>query len=375
MSQKITRRDLKRNELAETMGRTVGYVSEHRRGVTEAVAIAAGVAVLVGGFFVYRAWSARSAGKALSEALSVLDTPLASEPDAAGAPKTYPNDAERRKDANELLEKAATHGSTSPGRAAQVLLAADGADKPGQTVDVFEKAARQGRSETAAAAEIDAAKLLASQGKATEAIERLKRAIDSPNGPAPEGRAALHAGPDLRPERRRRRRARDLPAADHRVSELAVPRRRPAEGPAVVALLHVLLAGAAALAVISLIGLAAALLVTPRLSRVRGAAPAAGAPRLRRRARAQRGVGRRGGRPLSPRPGLPGLRGDRGRRPLDGLDRARSSGALAADGPPAPRRARRGASVGLAGQAARAPPGRLARVRRDPLPRRRRRAL
>jgi tetratricopeptide (TPR) repeat protein len=185
MSQKIRRRDLKRNELADTMGRTVGYVTEHRRGVTEAVAILAGVAVLVGGFFVYREWSARSAGKALSEALSILDVPLASEPDAAGAAKTYPNDAARRKDANVFLEKAARHGSTSPGRAAQVLLAAGGADKPGQTVDAFEKAARQGRSETAAAAEIDAAKLLASQGKASEAIERLKRAIDAPNSPAP----------------------------------------------------------------------------------------------------------------------------------------------------------------------------------------------
>jgi len=186
MAQKITRRDLKRNELAETMERTVGYVSEHRRGVTEAAAVAAGIAVLVGGFFLYRAWTARSAGRTLSEALAVLDAPLASDPDAAAAAKTYPNDAERRKAANELLEKAAKHGSTSPGRAAQVLLAAGGADKPNQTVDVFEKAARQGRSETAAAAEIDAAKLLASQGKTTEAVERLKRAIDAPNSPAPK---------------------------------------------------------------------------------------------------------------------------------------------------------------------------------------------
>jgi len=186
MAQKITRRDLKRNELAETMGRTVGYVSEHRKGVTESIAILAGVAVLVGGFLAYRVWTARSAGRSLSEALAVLDTPVAGSADAAGATKTYPSEAERRKAANALLEKAAKHGSTSPGRAAQVLLAAGGADKPGQTVDVFEKAARQGKSETAAAAEIDAAKLLASQGKATEAIERLKRAIDAPSGPAPK---------------------------------------------------------------------------------------------------------------------------------------------------------------------------------------------
>jgi tetratricopeptide (TPR) repeat protein len=51
---------------------------------------------------------------------------------------------------------------------------------------VFEKAARASASESAAAAEIDAAKLLASQGKATEAIDRLKRAIESPTSAAPK---------------------------------------------------------------------------------------------------------------------------------------------------------------------------------------------
>ena len=38
----------------------------------------------------------------------------------------------------------------------------------------------------AAAAEIDAARLLASQGKTTEAIDRLKRAIESPRSAAPK---------------------------------------------------------------------------------------------------------------------------------------------------------------------------------------------
>jgi TolA-binding protein len=53
-------------------------------------------------------------------------------------------------------------------------------------VDVFETAARRGKSESAAAAEIDAAKVLAAQGKTTEAIERLKRAIESPSTAAPK---------------------------------------------------------------------------------------------------------------------------------------------------------------------------------------------
>jgi tetratricopeptide (TPR) repeat protein len=184
MTQKISRRDMKRNELAETVGKTVGYVSEHKKGVTEAVAIAAGVVILVGGFFAYRTWVGRSAGKDLSEALAILGTPLASEQPTAT--KTYPTETARRAEAEKFLKKAAAHGSTASGRAAQVILAAGGADKPGTSVEVFEKAARTGKSETAAVAEIDAARALAAQGKTVEAIDRLKRAIESPSPAAPK---------------------------------------------------------------------------------------------------------------------------------------------------------------------------------------------
>ena len=187
MTQKISRRAMKRNDLAETVNKTVGYVSLHRRGVSEGAAIAAGIALLVGGFFAYRQWQERAAGKTLSEALEVLATPLASEqPAAAGeGARTFPTALDRQAEARKLLRKAASHSSTASGRAAQVILAADGADSPGPSLETFEKAARQGRSEPAAAAEIDAAKLLVSLGKATEAIDRLKRAIESPKTAAP----------------------------------------------------------------------------------------------------------------------------------------------------------------------------------------------
>lgn len=185
MTQKISRREMKRNDLAETVNKTVGYVSEHRKGATEAVAIAAVAAVLVIGFFAYRQWQERSAGKSLSEALAILGTPLASDPAVPAGSKTFASASERKAEADMLLRKAAAHGSTASGRAAEVILAAGGPDKPAQSLEVLEKAARQGRTEAAAAAEIDAAKLLAAQGKTVEAIDRLKRAIESPKPPAP----------------------------------------------------------------------------------------------------------------------------------------------------------------------------------------------
>ncbi len=185
MSPKIRRQDLKRNELAETVGKTVDYVTGHRRGVTEIVAVVAGLAAIVAGFFMYRAWLERSAGRTLSEALAIMDTPLAAE-QPGGATKTFASAAERRSQAEKLLRQAASHGSTASGRAAQVILAASGTEKAAESVDVFEKAARQSRSETAAAAEIDAARQLAADGKANDAIERLKRAIESPTSAAPK---------------------------------------------------------------------------------------------------------------------------------------------------------------------------------------------
>ena len=185
MKAKLSRRDLKRNELAETVGRTVDYVGRHRRGVTGTAAIAIGFVLLAGGFFLFRAYRERAAGRDLSAGLAILATPLATEPSAQGAPKTYAIAGKRSQEAEARLAKAASYGGTVAGRAARVILAARGA-KGVQAQETFTKAARQGRAEVAAVAEIDAARLLASQGKTAEAIDRLKRAIESPESAAPK---------------------------------------------------------------------------------------------------------------------------------------------------------------------------------------------
>ena len=182
---RITRKQLKRNELADTVGRTVDYVSHHRRGAVEAVAAAVAVLLLAGGFFLFRAWREKSAGRELSAALAILDSPLAGDPAAARAGQTFATAAERERAAAKHLEAASRKGGTSAGRAAQVIIAARG-EKFAQSTEAFTRAARDEQAEVAVAAEIDAARLLASQGKSTEAIDRLKRAIESPKSAAPK---------------------------------------------------------------------------------------------------------------------------------------------------------------------------------------------
>jgi tetratricopeptide (TPR) repeat protein len=185
MNEKISRKDLKRNDLADSVGRTVEYVTSHRGRVAKAVAVAAGVALITAGFFLVKAYRESRAGKELSAGLAALQAPLASDPGASAAIQTYPTAPARDQAADEHFRRAASHGGTAPGRAASVILAAR-VEKPSAALETFARAARDSRAEIAAAAQIDAAKLLASQGKTAEAIERLKRAVESPEATVPK---------------------------------------------------------------------------------------------------------------------------------------------------------------------------------------------
>lgn len=183
MTQRLSRRDMKRNELADTVRHTVDYVSGHRRGVTEALVAGAVIAVLVAGFLLFRAWRERQAGAELSAGLEALSAPLASDPAAKEAVRTFATEADREREAKQHLAKAAGVGGTSAGRAASLVLAARFS---GSTeADAFGNAARERRMEIATPGEIDAARQLAAQGKMPEAIDRLRRAIDSSRTTAP----------------------------------------------------------------------------------------------------------------------------------------------------------------------------------------------
>jgi len=124
-------------------------------------------------------------GQELSAALEILDSPLASDAAAATAPRTFPSAEARETEAAKHLREAAKKGSTEAGRAAKTILAAR-TDKPATAAETLARVAREGHAEVAAMAEVDAARLLAAEGKTTEAIDRLKRAIESPESTTPK---------------------------------------------------------------------------------------------------------------------------------------------------------------------------------------------
>src|SRR5262245_55846024 len=156
MKEKFTRKDLKRNDLAETVNRTVDYVTSHRKGVVEIAAVAGGIALLVAGFFLVKMYREGLAGKELSAGLAAVQAQMATGTGASSATQTFPSAVARDKAADDHFRRAASYGGTAPGRAAGVILAAR-AEKPAAAAETFARAARDGRAEIAAAAEIDAA--------------------------------------------------------------------------------------------------------------------------------------------------------------------------------------------------------------------------
>jgi len=184
MAKKLRREDMKRDEVMETVGKGIRFVSVHRKGTAEAIAIGAALAVLIGAFVALRAHREAQAADHLSRALAALSTPLASDPAAGTAAKTYATAALRDTDADRELEAAADFGTTRSGREASLVLAARGKKK--DAIATFDRYARSGKTLMSAAAELDAYRALADQGKVNEAIAGVKRAIETSSTAVPK---------------------------------------------------------------------------------------------------------------------------------------------------------------------------------------------
>jgi tetratricopeptide (TPR) repeat protein len=186
MTKKLSREQLKRDEVLETFGKGIHFVSSHRKGTVEAIAAAAGLAVLIAAFVGFRSYRESEAAQHLSRALTILSSPVAGEPSAIDASGTrYSSAAERDAEADKELKAAADFSATRSGREAAVVLAARSA--PGKSdIGSFDRFARSNGSIIAAAAELDAIRTLASQGKTHEAIERAKRGIESSSTAVPK---------------------------------------------------------------------------------------------------------------------------------------------------------------------------------------------
>ena len=136
---KISRKDLKENELEHALVGARDYVVSHEAGAKKWTVIAVGAVVLVGLVWGGLALRGRRLDARLSAALAVFDAPLAT--DGAGTPPgvtVYKDAAERLEAAKKQLRALADDAPGSkPGQAARTMLLAleGGATPPAKLLD------------------------------------------------------------------------------------------------------------------------------------------------------------------------------------------------------------------------------------------------
>jgi hypothetical protein len=187
MAKKLSREELKRDEVLETFEKGFGYLSSHRKGSLEVAAGVVGTLLIVGLIAGVKSYRETNAAEHLSRALAILSTPLSGEVAPGQSPdKTYASDAERRAEADKDLALAGSFPGTRAGRQARALLAAE---RPGEaasleTLQGLAKRAKVGG--VAGVAEIDVLRILAAKGRAAEAITRARSDIESSDTAAPK---------------------------------------------------------------------------------------------------------------------------------------------------------------------------------------------
>lgn len=113
---RLTRREMKRDEVREALGRTVEYSRSHARTVLLALVAVVAVALGVAGFYTWRKSAATRTNERLATAMKVYDAPIDAEephPDDAEDP-SFADEEQRRARAEELFEEVrGGHGAAA----------------------------------------------------------------------------------------------------------------------------------------------------------------------------------------------------------------------------------------------------------------------
>ncbi len=192
MSQRLTRKEIKRDEVLETVGSFVGFLQKHGAKLAIGV-LALVVALLVGwGVWMLRERRASAAGEVLARALAVYGAPSDAadpRPDDALRP-SFADDEARRARADELFhavrdEYGGTDAADIAGAYLGGLAAAAGRDEEARQL-WQEFLDRQGDHLLAAQIELNLMALDRVEGRTAELVDRLRARLDDPREKLPK---------------------------------------------------------------------------------------------------------------------------------------------------------------------------------------------
>lgn len=191
MNQRLTRQDMKRNELSTALGKGYEYAESHGRTILVAAAALLGLALLAGLFYMYRNSQAEKANTALAKAIEVYQAPIdpaAPKPDDPVSP-TFADAAARQARAKALFQELYDeHGSTVAGDVASVYLAqiAMAENQPDRARELWnEFLDEHGDHLLAGQTRVNLMRLDRSQGKGEEVAQTLTAMLDETEPPLP----------------------------------------------------------------------------------------------------------------------------------------------------------------------------------------------
>ena len=191
MNQRLTRQDMKRNELSTALGKGYDYAESHGRTILMAAGAVLALALLAGLFYMYRNSQAEKANTALAKAIEVYQAPIdpaAPKPDDPVSP-TFADEAARQTRAKALFQELyEKHGSTVAGDVASVYLAqiAMAENQPERARELWN--AFLGEHEEhllAGQTRVNLLRLDRSQGKGEEVVQTLTAMLDEAEPPLP----------------------------------------------------------------------------------------------------------------------------------------------------------------------------------------------
>lgn len=187
MTARLTRQEMKRDRVMESIGSFVQYLWSHPKGILMGLGAVLIVAAAGAGVFQYRAHRGEQANTLLAEALESLQPAPTDTGTAAGdAPAATPND--RKKGRRQLQRVVDEYGSTGAAAAARLLLAEEAASAGNveRAVELWNEVGSRQHNVLAMEAELNLIEHLRASNQGEAVVERLRRELDQGSGALPE---------------------------------------------------------------------------------------------------------------------------------------------------------------------------------------------
>jgi predicted negative regulator of RcsB-dependent stress response len=192
MNQRLTRKDIKRDDFAAAVGRSVEYAESHVKTILYAVGGVLALGAVAAGVWFFLGSRRQEANEALAAATKVYQAPIAAtgaKPNDPSEP-SFATEAARRARAKELLEKVRDdYGMTDAADVAGLYLAPIAADEG--KLDEARKlwsdfVDEHGDSMLAGEARLNLIDLDRKQGKGEQVVQDLQAMLDKGDSPLPQ---------------------------------------------------------------------------------------------------------------------------------------------------------------------------------------------